>query len=102
MQVPMHWGSEKDTCASSSLPQFSQEATRDVVTWELLAVNGTVVLIRVCHKQEAYSRMEWPSCVKTIVSYWRSLSDVQIFYRLTNCELVLDVVGNSPEEINCL
>ena len=102
MQVPMQWGSEKGTCAPISLPQVSQEATRYEVTWEFLAVVGTVVLIRVCLEQEASSRMEWPSCVKTIVSYWSSLNDVQIFYRLSNCQLVLDVVGSSPEEINCL
>jgi hypothetical protein len=69
MQVPMQWDSEKGTCAPFLLPQISQEATRDEVTWELLAVDGTVVLIRVCHKHEAYSRTEWPSRVKTIVSY---------------------------------
>jgi len=41
----VHWGSEKGTCAPFSLAQTSQETTRDEVTWELLAVDGTVVLI---------------------------------------------------------
>jgi len=80
MQVAMQWGSEKGTYPPFLLPQISKVATRDEVTWELLAVDGIIVLIRVCHKLEACSRMEWPNRVKTIVSYWFSLNDVHIFF----------------------
>jgi hypothetical protein len=37
-------------------------------------------------------------CELLVFSKWCT----HFFYRLSNCQLVLNVVGNSPEEINCL
>jgi hypothetical protein len=45
MQVPMQSGSEKGMYAPFSLPKISEVATRDDVTWELLAVDGILCSI---------------------------------------------------------